>query len=129
MGRRESHTSGDGVCANHHHYMNNRSAWHALTTQFRLALFFPSVLAKLSLAMIVINIHKAKSNLSKLVERAAQGEQSIIANAGKPVARLIPYSQELGPRQPGSWKGQIRIAEDFDELPPDTSTAFAGEEA
>ena len=62
-----------------------------------------------------INIHQAKTQLSKLVEEAALGEEIIIAKAGKPVARLVALEKtECKPRQPGSMKGQILIADDFD---------------
>ena len=86
-----------------------------------------SGLAKLSLVMQTVNMHQAKTNLSKLVERAARGEQIIIANAGKPVAKLIAYHEDHGPRKPGFWKGRISIAADFDRLPADLSKAFKGE--
>jgi prevent-host-death family protein len=78
--------------------------------------------------METVNIHKAKTNLSRLVERAARGEQIIIANAGKPVAKLIAYHEDRGPRKPGFWKGQISIADDFDRLPTAVRKAFAGED-
>ena len=77
--------------------------------------------------METVNIHKAKTNLSKLVERACRGEQIIIANAGKPVAKLIGYREDRAPRKPGFWKGRISIADDFDRLPAALRKAFAGE--
>jgi len=52
---------------------------------------------KLSLAMDKINIHQAKTHLSRLVERAAGGEEIIIAKSGKPVARLLPYISKNEP--------------------------------
>jgi len=60
-----------------------------------------------------MNMHEAKSQLSKLVELAAQGEDIILAKAGKPVARLVPY-ENRPKRQFGQYKGQFKIAEDFD---------------
>ena len=60
-----------------------------------------------------INIHEAKTTLSKLLRRVAMGEEIIIARAGKPVARLAPYAVP-GQRFPGGDEGQIVIAEDFD---------------
>ncbi|MDR1323019.1 MAG: type II toxin-antitoxin system prevent-host-death family antitoxin [Candidatus Margulisbacteria bacterium] len=63
-----------------------------------------------------INIHAAKTQLSALVERAAQGEPFIIAKAGKPMATVIPY-QTLRPKpakRVGFLKGQIKIPPDFD---------------
>ena len=73
------------------------------------------------------NIHEAKTHFSKLVERAAAGEEIIIGKAGKPVARLVPYQETPPKRVPGSMKGKIRLAPDFDELPDDVLTAFKGE--
>jgi len=65
--------------------------------------------------MYQINIHEAKTQLSKLVEEAAQGEEIIIAKAGKPVARLVPLATNEGKtRIPGGMKGQIWLADDFD---------------
>ncbi len=78
--------------------------------------------------MPISNIHEAKSQLSKLVEMAERGEEVIIARAGKPVARLVPYRPSAEPREGGQWKGRVRISQDFDELPPDIAEAFgAGE--
>ena len=66
--------------------------------------------------MYQINIHQAKTQLSKLVEEAAQGEEIIIAKAGKPMARLVALDQaEHKTRQSGGLKGQIWIADNFDE--------------
>jgi prevent-host-death family protein len=74
--------------------------------------------------MPISNIHQAKSQLSKLIEMAERGEEVIIARAGKPVVRLVPYRASNEPRQGGQWKGRVRILPDFDELPPDLSEAF-----
>ena len=66
--------------------------------------------------MYQINIHQAKTQLSKLVEEAAEGEEIIIAKAGKPMARLISLENTIkAPRKPGGLKGQIWISDDFDE--------------
>ncbi len=68
----------------------------------------------------VVNIHAAKTNLSKLVEEAASGREIIIAKAGRPVARLVPFNGARAGRRPGSMRGRIRIADDFDApLPSD----------
>ncbi|MGI8907963.1 MAG: type II toxin-antitoxin system Phd/YefM family antitoxin [Candidatus Sumerlaeaceae bacterium] len=78
--------------------------------------------------MTTINIHAAKTQLSQLLERVNSGEEVVIAKAGKPVARLIPYVTAKGlPRKPGALKGQIEIADDFDELPEGIAAAFRGE--
>ena len=68
--------------------------------------------------MTVVNMHEAKTNLSKLVKRAAAGEEIILAKAGEPVARIVPYNEPTKePRVPGSMKGKLWIAPDFDEIP------------
>lgn len=73
------------------------------------------------------NIHEAKTHLSRLVERAAHGEEIIIAKAGMPVAKLVPYQADTEPRQPGYWRGKVKISNDFDTLPEDIMAAFRGE--
>lgn len=76
--------------------------------------------------MRTINVHEAKTHLSRLLEAVAEGEEIVIAKAGKPVARLVPLEQRNGPkRQFGRLKGKIRISEDFDDpLPPDVLKDF-----
>ena len=76
--------------------------------------------------MAVVNMHEAKTHLSRLVERVAQGEDVVIAKAGRPVARLVPYEATDEPRKPGAWKGRVWMAPDFDELPPEILAAFEG---
>jgi prevent-host-death family protein len=78
--------------------------------------------------MGVTNIHEAKTHLSRLIERAAAGEEIIIARAGKPVVRMVAYREEKPPkRTPGIWKGKVRMSRDFDELPQSIAAAFRGE--
>ena len=80
--------------------------------------------------MTQINMHEAKSQLSRLVERAAGGEEIVIARAGRPVARLVAYRESGGKRLPGRWKGRIVIHDDFDDpLPEDLAGPFRGEGA
>lgn len=75
----------------------------------------------------MVNVHEAKTRFSKLLSRVAMGEEIIIAKAGKPVARLIPFAQELPKRTPGSAQGKIWIAPDFDApLPDEILDAFEG---
>jgi prevent-host-death family protein len=74
-----------------------------------------------------VNMHEAKTHLSRLVERVEHGEEIVLCKAGKPVAKLVPYKKPHLPRQPGALKGQIWIADDFDELPPEIEAAFRGE--
>lgn len=72
-----------------------------------------------------VNIHEAKTHLSRLLERVRLGEEVIIAKAGKPVARLVAVSEKPKRRVPGSAKGQIWIADDFDApLPPELQKFF-----
>lgn len=78
--------------------------------------------------MTSINIHEAKTHLSRLVERAAAGEEIIIAKSGKPIAKLVAVSQDSHPRRPGSMRGKIKMAEDFDApLPPHVLASFVGD--
>ncbi len=70
--------------------------------------------------MTTVNIHQAKTQFSKYVELASQGEEIIIAKAGKPTARLVPIRTPKPHRQPGSLKGKIQIAADFDAPLPET---------
>jgi prevent-host-death family protein len=75
---------------------------------------------------MVVNIHEAKTHLSRLVERAAAGEEIIIGKAGKPMARLVAYSDRKQPREPGLLKGKIWIADDFDEADDEVIAMFEG---
>lgn len=77
----------------------------------------------------IVNMHEAKTHLSRLVERVAEGEEVVIGKAGKPVAKLVPYRSERRPRKPGALKGRIWVAKDFDELPESVMAAFRGESA
>ena len=74
-----------------------------------------------------VNIHAAKTHLSRLVERAARGEEILIARAGKPVARLGPLAGATRRRRPGLLKGKIRIRADFNApLPEHVLRRFEG---
>ena len=76
----------------------------------------------------VFNIYEAKTQLSRLVERAAAGEEIVIAKAGRPLARLVPLAHRTGPRPLGLLAGQVVIGDDFDDpLPEDMAAAFRGE--
>jgi prevent-host-death family protein len=76
--------------------------------------------------MGVFNVQDAKTHLSRLLERVAQGEEIIIAKSGRPVAKLVRVAVE--PRKPGRLKGRIRVGTDFDEpLPDDSLAVFRGE--
>ncbi len=72
-----------------------------------------------------INIHDAKTHLSRLVEDAAAGEEIVIAKAGRPVARLVKLEEMPRERKFGRFDGRIRIGEDFDDpLPEDIGRAL-----
>ena len=71
-----------------------------------------------------VNIHEAKTHLSRLIERVEAGEEITIARAGKPVARLVAYQARRAPRVPGGWEGRVRIAPDFDAPIPEFVDAF-----
>ena len=74
--------------------------------------------------MEIANIHEAKSQLSKLVDHAMNGEEVIIARAGQPMVRLVPIRSDDTPRIGGQWNGRVRIADDLDTLPDDIAAAF-----
>lgn len=76
------------------------------------------------------NLYEAKSSLSQLVDRAAAGEEIVIAKAGVPMAKLVPLaSAGVRPRRPGGWEGRAWIGDDFDDpLPDDVEDAFTGGE-
>jgi len=74
--------------------------------------------------MLITNISEAKAQLSALIEKVLAGEEVIIGKAGKPVAKLVKYQHSEEHRRPGALKGQIKIADDFDELPEDIAEAF-----
>jgi prevent-host-death family protein len=77
--------------------------------------------------MRTINIHAAKTHLSRLVDDAAGGEEIVIAKAGKPVARLMPLADARSTRRLGGLAGKVQIPEDFDApLPDDILDAFEG---
>ena len=75
----------------------------------------------------IYNLYEAKNALSSLVDRAAAGEEIIIAKAGKPRAKLIAFPRATTLRKPGGWQGQVLISDDFDDpLPEELLTAFEG---
>ena len=73
-----------------------------------------------------VNLHEAKTQLSKLGELAWQGEEVVIARDGEPYLYLLPYRGIARPRRPGDLEGQVRMAPDFDETPQDVIDAFEG---
>jgi prevent-host-death family protein len=71
----------------------------------------------------VINIHEAKTHLSKIVDEVAAGAEVIIAKAGKPMARLSPISAPARPKKLGLLKGKIKVPDDFNEPLDDEAVA------
>lgn len=70
--------------------------------------------------MEIVNVHAAKTNLSRLIERAVAGEEIVIARNNEPVVRLVPVGQVQPRRQPGSLRGVVEIGPEFFEpLPAD----------
>tara|TARA_R110002167_G_scaffold31684_22_gene103921 strand:- start:1068 stop:1310 length:243 start_codon:yes stop_codon:yes gene_type:complete len=79
--------------------------------------------------MSTFNLYEAKTHLSKLVERAAAGEEIVIAKAGRPLARLVPMGLRTGPRALGLLSGRVHVGADFDApLPEALQQAFDGDE-
>ncbi len=75
----------------------------------------------------VYNLYEAKTALSALVERAAEGEVIVIAKAGVVKAKLVPARPRRPRREPGGWERRVKIAPDFDApLPPELQSAFEG---
>jgi prevent-host-death family protein len=75
---------------------------------------------------ITVNVHEAKTHLSRLLEQAHAGEEIILAKAGKPYARLMPLAPVPARRQPGRLKGRIDTSGFFDPLPADELDAWEG---
>lgn len=72
----------------------------------------------------IVNIHDAKTHLSRLLERAEAGEEIVIARAGTPIARLVPYRADRPKRTFGALRGQIRILPGFDEADEEIAREF-----
>ncbi len=91
-----------------------------------------NLVCRLSLIVMseLINIHEAKTQLSKLLSRVALGEEFTIANRGVPIAKLIPYTpvEGKGDRIPGRLTNQIQIRDDFNELDEEMMGLFYGDE-
>ncbi len=72
-----------------------------------------------------VNIHKAKTHFSKLLQRVQLGEEVVIAKAGRPVAKLVPFGDAPKNRTPGSAKGMFEMPDDFNApLPPEIEDSF-----
>ena len=73
-----------------------------------------------------VNVHEAKTQLSRLLDRAAAGEEIVVARAGRPVARLVALATPRSERTPGRLRGKISFADDFDGTPDWLVEAFEG---
>ena len=74
-----------------------------------------------------VNVHDAKTHLSRLLERVEAGEEIVISRAGRPVARLVAFRRPRSPRRPGGWRGRVVIGPEFDDLPDELAAALRGE--
>jgi prevent-host-death family protein len=77
--------------------------------------------------METVNVHEAKTHFSRLLDRAQEGEEFVIAKAGRPVARLGPLARRVKKRRLGLLDGKLRVPDDFNEsLPDEVIAAFEG---
>jgi prevent-host-death family protein len=76
--------------------------------------------------MVTVNIHEAKTQRSKLVDRAAKGEPFIIAKAGKPLVKVVPIDAPKRPQRLGLLKGQFKVPDDFNTMGQDEIAEMFG---
>jgi prevent-host-death family protein len=74
----------------------------------------------------IVNMHQAKSSLSRLVERALAGEEVVIARNGRPLVQLVPVQKKRKPRVPGRGRGKIWISPDFEFTDEEITELFEG---
>ena len=74
----------------------------------------------------IVNIHEAKTHLSRIVDEVAAGAEVVIAKAGKPVARLVPIAAPTKQKRLGLLKGRIKVPDDFNAPLDDVLAAFEG---
>jgi len=79
--------------------------------------------------MTIVNIHEAKTHFSRLVAQAANGEEVIVAKAGKPIVKIVPVDPPKASRRLGFLEGQFKVPEDFDTMcAKDIEEMFYGED-
>ncbi|MGQ0506429.1 MAG: type II toxin-antitoxin system Phd/YefM family antitoxin [Myxococcaceae bacterium] len=78
--------------------------------------------------MKTYNVQEAKTNLSRILEEAARGEEIVIAKAGRPYVKLVACLPERTARMLGGWEGRVTIAPDFDQTPEDIVQSFEGQD-
>ena len=71
-----------------------------------------------------MNIHESKTHFSKLIAEVQAGREVVITKAGKPVAKLVPITEQLSQRAAGGWEGRVLIAPDFDQIDSATLASF-----
>jgi prevent-host-death family protein len=76
----------------------------------------------------IVNVYEAKAQLSRLLEQVERGEEVVVARAGRPVARLVPYRRNRGPRRLGLAAGKVTIHPGFDEYDEEIIAMFEGSE-
>lgn len=76
------------------------------------------------MTQVIVNMFDAKTNLSKLVTKALAGEDVVLAKAGKPAVKLVPYVASPKPRTFGKFKGEIKISDDFDKEDEEINKLF-----
>ena len=76
--------------------------------------------------MQIVNIHEAKTHLSKLIKQVEEGKEIIIGKAGKPVAKIVGIKKEAGKRAPGQWKGKMWMSDDFTDETGYSFTCISG---
>jgi prevent-host-death family protein len=76
----------------------------------------------------IVNMHDAKTQLSRLVAAASAGEEVVIARAGKPVAKLVPYRERKKPRELDFLRGKVKILPGFDEIDEEIERLFEGDD-
>ncbi len=74
--------------------------------------------------MQTVNIHEAKTHLSRLLEMVSKGEEIIIGKFGKPIAKIVPLTSSKKDRPFGSQKGKMKVSDDFDALPKEIEESF-----
>lgn len=73
---------------------------------------------------MIVNVHEAKTHLSRLLRRVEAGEEVVIAKGGKPVAKLVPFAPVKGRRVPGTARGMVTMSPDFDAPLPDELQSY-----
>lgn len=76
--------------------------------------------------MIISNIHEAKTNLSKLIEKVLEGKEVVIAKAGKPIIKLSKFVEKSKKRKFGALKGSIWMSDGFNDEDPEINEMFYG---